>query len=1173
MLIGAEIFYKLMCPGQLRQNSIPPLLFQKTVLGWVASGKINHFNAEGSTAASATVHVEDRLEQTLQSFWELEEVNPAQRFLGIESRCEEAYTTHTTRSPDGRYTVPLLVDNEKLSRIGDTRGMAQTRFYATERRLQGNPRLRKDYNQFMQEYINLGHMKEDTAEVQCHELEVFLPHHCVIKADSETTRLRVVFDGSARGTKGMSLNNALLVGPTVQDDLFSITARFRTHRYVFTGDIEKMYRQIKIMKSQTHLQKIFWRDSPHQPLKTFTLQTVTYGTSSASYLATRTLAQLAQDDGVMFPLAAGIINKDFYVDDVLTGADTLTEALELRNQLIQLCNGGKFKLRKWCANHPDLLNNLSPEDLGEIHKFTHEGSNGLTKTLGTYWQPRDDELHYTMRSFSSTNAWTKRNMVSEMARLFDPLGLIGPVVVRAKILVRELWREKLNWDTQLPDSHQRNWASYYNQLADVNKIRIPRRVIQVTEPIDLQLHIFCDASEAAYGACAYIRSRNRYDVTSCELLCSRSRVAPLKGTTIPRLELCAALLASRLATKITTALPLKFSKHVIWSDSTIALAWIKNHQGSNQWKQFVANRVAEIQERTIGYYWYHVGTNDNPADHISRGLSPGKLSNCDSWWHGPSWLQANEQQWPNAVVAMSDAEIPERRLPIAVSLKILTQTEPHLEMMYSQLEKLQRIISYCLRFRHNCRATGESMQGPITTVELHGALNVLIKRAQERHFQEEMNDLVRDQHLRTNSKLKSLNPFMDASGILRVGGRLQFANVSYDERHPIILIANDPLTRLIIDYEHRRLMHAGPQHLLASLRRHYWILGGRSAVRLHTHKCMKCYRWKIKAATQLMGSLPAARVNPSPAFYVTGLDYAGPIVIRHGGARSRVLTKAYVALFVCFSTRAIHLELVSDLTSVAFLAALRRFISRRGKPMQIHSDNGTNFVGANRLLGKFLNNESLRKGILEQSHQEGIEWRFIPPHAPHFGGLWEAGVKSTKYHLRRCIGDTILRFEELYTVLTQIEAVLNSRPVMAVSDDPENLEALTPGHFLIGRPLTTFSEPTLHDEPAINCPRRRWDLVQRMCQQFWLRWRHDYLNSLQQRPKWSRSEANFKTGDLVILKEDHQPPLEWNLGRITQLHQGSDGLVRVVSLKTRNGTLKRPITKLAMLPIQHEPHS
>ncbi|CAI6376545.1 unnamed protein product [Macrosiphum euphorbiae] len=761
MLLGAEIFYQLIRPGQVKQRSNPPLLFQNTLLGWIASGNISQSNAEESTATAAMALATDNLDQTIQSFWEREEVNPVHKLTGIESRCEETYKTHTRRNADWRYTVPLLVDYEKLNCIGDTRGMAKKRFYIMERRMQCNPKLHKEYVHFMREYINLGHMKEDPTSGQAHPQE--------------------------------------------------------------------------------------------------------------------------------FPLAATAVSKDFYVDDVLTGADTLAEALELRDQLIQLCDGGKFKLRKWCANHPSLLKNLPPEDLGEIHKFTHERNSSSTKTLGTYWQPRDDEIHYTMRLFNDTNTWTKHRMVSEMARLFDPLGLIGPVVVQAKIL----------------------------------EIRIPRRIIQVSEPTDLQLHIFCDASEAAYGACVYIRSKGRDNVISCELLCSRSRVAPLKVTTIPR--------------------------------------------------------------------------------------------------------------------------------------------------------------------------------------------------------------------------------------------------------HPIILNADDPLTRLLVDYEHRRLMHAGPQHLLASLQRRYWIFGGRNAVRLHTHKCMKCYRWKIKAATQLMGSLPAARVNPSPAFHVTGLDYAGPISIRHGGTRSRVLTKAYVALFVCFSTRAIHLELVSDLTSLTFLAALRRFISRRGRPIQIHSDNGTNFIGANRLLGEFLNNNSIRKGILEYSHQEGIDWRFIPPHAPHFGGLWEAGVKSTKYHLRRCIGDSILNFEELHTVLVQIEAVLNSRPVMAVSDDPDCLEALTPGHFLIGRPLTTFPEPTLLDEPTISCPRRRWDLVQRMFQQFWLRWRRDYVNSLQQRPKWSRPMANFKIGDLVILKEDNQSPLDWHLGRIIQLHQGADGLVRVATVKTRGSTMKQPITKLAMLPIQHEP--
>lgn len=309
---------------------------------------------------------------------------------------------------------------------------------------------------------------------------------------------------------------------------------------------------------------------------------------------------------------------------------------------------------------------------------------------------------------------------------------------------------------------------------------------------------------------------------------------------------------------------------------------------------------------------------------------------------------------------MSESEIPERRSQITISLKV--STELNLAMFYNQLEKLQRIIAYCLRFKFNCRAKDKSMYGPITVVELQGALNVLLKQAQKRHFSEEINLLARGQPIRRISKLRTLTPFIDAAGVLRVGGRLQHAHVSYDERHPIILNADDPLTRLLVDYEHRRLMHAGPQHLLASLQRRYWIFGGRNAVRFHTHKCMKCYRWKIKTATQLMGSLPAARVNPSPAFYVTGLDYAGPISIRHGGTRSKVLTKAYVALFVCFSTRAIHLELVSDLTSVTFLAALRRFISRRGRPIQIHSDNGTNFIGANRILGEFLYNNSLRKG-------------------------------------------------------------------------------------------------------------------------------------------------------------------------------------------------------------------
>ncbi|CAI6367558.1 unnamed protein product [Macrosiphum euphorbiae] len=277
---------------------------------------------------------------------------------------------------------------------------------------------------------------------------------------------------------------------------------------------------------------------------------------------------------------------------------------------------------------------------------------------------------------------------------------------------------------------------------------------------------------------------------------------------------------------------------------------------------------------------------------------------------------------------MLQSEIPERRSQITISLKV--STDLNMAMLYNQLERLQRIIACCLRFKYNCRSKNESMYGPITAGELQGTLNVLLKQAQKWYFLEEMHLLARGQHIRTSSKLRSLTPFIDAAGILRVGGRLQHTHASFDERHPIILNADDQLTRLLVDYEHRRLMHAGPQHLLASLQRRYWIFGGRNAVRLHTHRCMECCRWQIRAAAQLMGPLPAARVNPSPAFYVTGFDCAGPISIRHGEIRSRVLTKAP---FVCFSTRAIHLELVSDFSSVTFLAALHRFISRRGRPI------------------------------------------------------------------------------------------------------------------------------------------------------------------------------------------------------------------------------------------------
>lgn len=377
---------------------------------------------------------------------------------------------------------------------------------------------------------------------------------------------------------------------------------------------------------------------------------------------------------------------------------------------------------------------------------------------------------------------------------------------------------------------------------------------------------------------------------------------------------------------------------------------------------------------------------------------------------------------------------------------------------------------------------------------------------------------------------------------------------------------NHPLTESIIVYFHQKYLHAGPSALLASIRLQYWPLGGRKYVGKIVSKCVRCFRSKPKGVNHLMGVLPTDRVKANRAFLTTGVDFCGPFFYSTE-VRNRPPTKCYIALFICFATKAVHLELVKDLTTASFIASLKRFISTRGRPNVIWSDNATNFVGAKNelveLRALFQSNQHIH-AIQGQCLDEGIDWQFIPPRSPHFGGLWEASIKTAKHHFWRTVGLTTLTFDELRTLVSQIAAIINSRPLCAITENPDDLEVLTPGHFLIGAPFTSIAEP---DVSLRNINRLdRWQRVCHLKQLFWKKWSTEYLTLLQQRHKWQNSKPNVAVGNLVLLRDENLPPLKWPLGRVVETIMGKDGVVRVAIIKTGASTTKRAITKLCLLP-------
>ncbi|XP_077292238.1 uncharacterized protein LOC143915452 [Arctopsyche grandis] len=930
LLLGAEICVHAMKAGTIQLGKGMPIL-KDTEFGWTIVGPYPEVNnAPGKSHIGLS-----QLDSHIQNFWMIDQVPMVKHQSLEEKRCEEHFQAHTSRDKNGRFCVALPYKNSPVV-LGSSLHIAEKRHKTLERRFLANNNLKMEYNKVLEEYINLGHMSE-CEPPEAHEVHCYLPHHVVVKESSLTTKYRVVFDASAKTTSNISLNNILMVGPSVQSDWLNLF---------------------------------------------------------------------------------------------------LLKLIELIPQTI---------FKKW----------------------------------------KDCQLSNT---------------------------------------VMKLYK-------------------------------IPRLII-LNNVINIQAHGFCDASEKAYGACIYVKCTDQLGNSKCHLVCSRSRVAPLSFVTIPRLELCSAMLLSKLMKSTIDQLTIHINEKYYWTDSTVALHWIRGE--SCKWTTFVANRVAEIQSISQPIEWYHVSSTDNPADLISRGTQPSELNHNSLWWDGPSWLKLDESRWPRRPPEIT-IDLPERRV---VTNATLVRENNWIDK-HSHLPRLLRVLSYVRRPLRNKQLNVKENNEP-SALELKDALNNLIRLSQMESFPLEYRLLSKGHPIPSSSKLAKLSPLFHEN-LICVGSRLPLGTTL--STSPIILSNKHKLTHMIVRDAHLKYIHLGTQALLSLLRQTYWPLAGHNTVKGVVRSCVICFRNKPLSHNRLMGLLPLERTTANFLFSHVGIDFAGPFPVKSGCNKNSKIIKGYVCVFVCFSSKAVHLELVGDLTSSNFLNCLRRFVARRGRPNTIYSDNATNFVGASREL------VNLVKLIYERPHEEkllryvaseGIRWKFNPPRAPHMGGLWEAAVKSMKIHLNKVLKATTLNFESFCTVLTQIEACMNSRPLSPLSSDPLDLLPLTPGHFLIGRSLLALPmEVKYNTNVHANLLQ-----IQLTTAAFWKRWSAEYLHSLQLRHKWKKdSSNNLSVGQMVLLKEEHMLPTRWVLGRVTKLYPGPDGRVRVVDVFTASGEFRRSSHLVAPLPI------
>ncbi|XP_046801121.1 uncharacterized protein LOC124418533 [Lucilia cuprina] len=803
ILLGADEVWDVLSMEKL-ENDQGKVVAVSTIFGWVVTSGI--LPCEGHAPATLLTLVD--LDRSIRAFWEIEDCSNISNKKDAESLIVEQHfdTTHR-RHNDGKYIVELPFKEDDI-KFAETYKGALARFNATERRLSRNPDPGAQYVEFMREYESLGHMRELSPD----EIEVpygrvyYLPHHPVVGS-----KLRVVFDGSFQDASGSSLNSKLYIPPSIQRNLFAVCLRFRLHEFVFSADIVKIFRQIWVSESHRNFQRILWRETPGKPLKHFQLCTVTYGTASAPFLSVRVLEQLAIDYNKSHPNASKILLEDFYVDDVLTGASSEQQLKQYRDELVDLLQQAGFQLSKWVSNSDTLkqTNHNTPSFLKD---------NDSTKVLGIHWYSDEDRIRYKI-CLGDPQHVSKRTILSDVARIFDPLGLVSPVVIKFKILFQELWLMNLGWDDPLPPDIADVWMKYREDLRNLNRLRLPRFVPNMNT--DITLHGFSEASLKAYSAVIYCLVKDKHGNIKLSLIASKTRVSPLKQISLPRLELCGALLLTRLMKSVILSLPHTNIQLRAWCDSTVVLSWLSVQPITL--KTFVGNRTAEILETLPRSAWGHVCSKENPADCASRGLMMNQLLNHDLWWSGPTFLKTSQQPESDSSQATINNTEVEAEMKTTTTHSLTTRQHPTERLLERTLAntsswwKLLRIAAYVRRFV-NLRVRKVKNPNTFLTFDEIAQANITCLKMAQDYFSSERIKLQRGLDLDKGSKLTRLSPYIDELGLLRVGGRIRHSELANAVQHPIILPGKHKISNLILEEQHIRNLHPGVSTLFVIIR-------------------------------------------------------------------------------------------------------------------------------------------------------------------------------------------------------------------------------------------------------------------------------------------------------------------------------------------------------------------
>ncbi|XP_060605456.1 uncharacterized protein LOC132757974 [Ruditapes philippinarum] len=1061
----------------------------------------------------------------------------------------------------------------------NNRKVAEQRLLLLGKRLKGDANFQEQYCEFMDKVIKSDYARKVPSKklTQNDGRVWYLPHHGVIHP--KKNKLRVVFDCAAR-FQGRSLNDELLQGPNLTNTLIGTLIRFREEKIAIMGDIDSMFYQVRVPECDASLLRFLWWEEGDTNKRVIEYQMMVhlFGAKSSPSCANYALKRTAQDfSGKIDSDIVDTVMKNFYVDDCLKSVDNVDHAKSVVKDLQTVLSKGGFHIAKWLSNSREVIYSVPAIDRAKEFQDLDLDQDVLPidRALGVQWNVELDQFCFEVNL--KERPLTRRGMLSMISSVYDPLGFLAPFMLQAKNILKDMCRLGLGWDDPVPEKVVERWCLWLKDVEKLSDFNVTRclKPSHFKEIKTASLHHFSDASETGYGIVTYLRMVDSKDRMHCSFVIGKSRVSPLKQVTIPRLELTAATVAVRTDKMLKSEIDFQLNDSVFWTDSMSVIRYIRNT--SSRFRTFVANRLSVIHEGSNPDQWHYVSTKLNPADVASRGIPVDDL--LKHWINAPSFLSQPElpvspTQIPDSVPD-DDPEVKKinmQKSTDSVTREVVNDPIHKLISHYSSWIKLKRAVAWIMKVRERLLHSIQYKRNVVvdhphpvdhkflTVQDLEKAEFTVLSYIQRNAFSREIASLSSGQSkLKRDSSIRNLDPVLD-NGILRVGGRLNESAMPTEMKNPFILPKNCQVSTLILRQIHQDFNHTGRNQMLSILRERYWLINAPSAIRKLISSCVVCRRQRVKFGEQKMSSLPKDRVTPDdPPFTFVGVDYFGPFEVKQG----RSYVKRYGVIFTCLTSRAIHLEVAASLDTDSYINALRRFISRRGQVTKIRSDNGSNFIGANRELKKAIsewNKHQIQSAML----QKNVDWQFNPPAGSHHGGVWERMIRTVRQTLHSVVKEQTLNDEALHTLFCEVESIINDRPITLNPDSHDDLEALTPNHLLLMK-----RKPNL--PPGIfvktdSYTRRRWKQVQYMADLFWRRWTREYLPLLQERQKWFDTKRNMSIGDIVLVVDSNAPRNSWLLGKVTDTIPDKLGYVRQVKLKTSfNNSLVRPVDKLCLL--------